>query len=257
MSKIISIASQKGGVGKTTTAINLAAAIARNDFKVLLIDLDKKANAAVGLGFTREDVKKSSANLFFEDNIESCRYITKNKNLDIIPGSIKLNEVEKTIMCNGESIFMLHNKLENTAYDYIIIDCPPSLSLLVDVALYASDSVLIPTECEFFSYDDLIAMIQKINEIQTIKKKSKKTLVVEGILLTKFDNRNVFSYKIAEKVREMFPEKSFKTVINRSSHLQEAQYYGKDVISFAYNSRGSREYRKLALELLGLDKEKK
>ena len=86
-------------------------------------------------------------------------------------------------------------------------------------------------------------MIQKINEIQKIKKKSKKTLIVEGILLTKFDNRNIFSYKIAEKVREMFPEKTFKTVINRSSHLQEAQYYGKDVISFAYNSRGSREYR--------------
>ena len=156
------------------------------------------------------------------------------------------------MICDEQNICVLYNKLIKLDYDYIIIDCPPSLNLLVDAALYASDSVIIPTECEYFSYDDLISMIQKINEIQKIKKKSKKTLIVEGILLTKFDNRNIFSYKIAEKVREMFPEKTFKTVINRSSHLQEAQYYGKDVISFAYNSRGSREYRKLALELLEL-----
>lgn len=253
MGKIISIASQKGGVGKTTTAINLGAAIARNDFKVLLIDLDKKANSALGLGITREDVKKSSANLFLDDDIEYCIYKTKTDNFDIIPGSLALNVVEKNMICDDQSICILYNKLINLNYDYIIIDCPPSLNLLVDIALYASDSVIIPTECEYFSYDDLIAMIQKINEIQKIKKKTKKTLIVEGILLTKFDNRNIFSYKIAEKVREMFPEKSFKTVINRSSHLQEAQYYGKDVINFAYNSRGSREYRKLARELLGIE----
>ncbi len=253
MIKIISIASQKGGVGKTTTAINLGAAIARNDFKVLLIDLDKKANSALGLGITREDINKSSANLFLEDGVESCIYKTKNDNLDIIPGSIALNVTEKSMICDDQGICMLYNKLIKLDYDYIIIDCPPNLNLLVDAALYASDSVIIPTECEYFSYDDLIAMIQKINEIQKIKKKSKKTLIVEGILLTKFDNRNIFTYKIAEKVREMFPEKTFQTVINRSSHLQEAQYYGKDVISFAYNSRGSREYRKLARELLKIE----
>lgn len=252
MAKIISIASQKGGVGKTTTAINLAAAIAKNNFKVLLIDLDKKANAALGLGIAREDIKKSSANLFLEDTGESCIYKTKNENLDIIPGSIGLNITEKNMICDEQNIGILYNKIVALNYDFIILDCPPSLGLLVDVALYASDSVIIPTECEYFSYYDLIPMIQKINEIQKIKKKSKKTLIVEGILLTKFDNRNIFSYKISEKVREMFPEKTFQTVINRSSHLQEAQYYGKDVISFAFNSRGSREYRKLALEVLDI-----
>ena len=137
-------------------------------------------------------------------------------------------------------------KEDYNKYDYILIDCPPSLGLIIDNALFASDSVIIPVECGFYAYDALTQMVNKIDEVQKIKK-----INIEGILLTKLDNRNTFGYKIVDKVRFMFPNKTFKTIISASSHIQEAPMYGKTVIQFSYNSRGSKEYRELAKEILG------
>ena len=149
-------------------------------------------------------------------------------------------------------MILLFNLIETIkdSYDYILLDCPPSIGLVVDNALYASDSVIIPVECDFLAYDALTQMVNKINQMQKIKKENNLKLTIEGVLLTKLDNRNLFGYKIMEKVKDMFPTKTFKTIINRSSHLQEAPMYGKSVLEFAFNSRGSKEYRELAKEII-------
>ena len=147
---------------------------------------------------------------------------------------------------------MLSDKLElvKENYDYIILDCPPSQGIVVDNALFASDSVIIPVECEYFAYEALTQMMNKIRQVQDLKNSEGKELTVEGVLMTKLDNRNLFGYKIIDKVKEQFPEKIFKTVISRSSHLQEAPMHGKSVIEFAHSSRGSKEYKQLALEVI-------
>ena len=139
-------------------------------------------------------------------------------------------------------------------YDYILLDCPPSLGVIIDNALFASDSIIIPVECEYFAYDALTQMVNKINQIQKRKKEFKLNLIIEGILLTKLDNRNIFGYKIVDKVKELFPELTYKTIISRSSHIQEAPMHGKSVLDFAYNSRGSKQYRDLAVEILNINK---
>lgn len=253
MCKVIAIANQKGGVGKTTTAINLGAALANEGKRILLIDLDEQANATLGLGLKREVVDITSYDLLALDKkIEDCIYKTPDTLLDIIPSSSKLANIDEKLIIKEDREFILFKSLDNIMvdYDYILLDCPPSLGIITDNALFASDSVVIPVECEYFAYDGLSAMVNKINQIQNLKKKFKKTLTIEGVLLTKLDNRNLFGYKIIDKVKELFPNKTFKTIINRSSHLQEAPMHGKSVLKFAYNSRGSKEYRQLAQEII-------
>ena len=194
-------------------------------------------------------LEKSIYNVLIEDvKMEEAIMKTAIKNLDICPSNINLAgaEVELVSMMSRET--RLKEKIEDIKdkYDYIIIDCPPSLGLIIDNALFASDSVIIPVECGFYAYDALTQMVNKIYKVQKIKK-----INIEGILLTKLDNRNTFGYKIVDKVRFMFPNKTFKTIISASSHIQEAPMYGKTVIQFSYNSRGSKEYRELAKEILG------
>lgn len=251
MSKVIAIANQKGGVGKTTTAVNLASALASEKKRVLLIDLDEQANATISLGFLRELIEKNSFDLL-TTNIEITDTIySKSKLFDIIPSSNLLAGVEAKIETPRKEK-VLSDKLElvKENYDYIILDCPPSQGIIVDNALFASDSVIIPVECEYFAYEALTQMMNKIRQVQDLKNSEGKELTVEGVLMTKLDNRNLFGYKIIDKVKEQFPEKIFKTVISRSSHLQEAPMHGKSVIEFAHSSRGSKEYKQLALEVI-------
>lgn len=253
MGKIIAIANQKGGVGKTTTTINLGAALAKEKKKTLIIDLDEQANATIGLGILREFVKMSSFDVMVDDiDIIESIYSTTNEYLNIIPSSSKLANIEEKLqnVIDKEQILLKKaSKLKNE-YDYILLDCPPSLGLIIDNALFLSDSVIIPVECDYFAYDALTQMVQKINQIQKEKNKLSLSLTVEGVLLTKLDNRNLFGYKISEKVKELLPSKTYNTIISRSSHLQEAPMHGKSVLDFAYNSRGSKEYIRLAKEII-------
>ncbi len=252
MGKIIAIANQKGGVGKTTTTINLASALARENLNTLIIDLDEQANATIGLGIGREFVKVSSYDLLTSDIKIEDTILQIDEKLSIIPSSSKLANIVEKLIGLDEKERLLEKKLNSVKdnYDFILLDCPPSLSVTIDNALFASDSVIIPVECDYFAYDALTQMIQKINQIQKEKNPLGRKLTIEGVLLTKHDNRNLFGYKMIEKVKELFPNKIFKTIISRSSHIQEAPMYGKSVLDFAYNSRGSKEYRELAKELL-------
>ena len=252
MGKVIAIANQKGGVGKTTTTINLASALAKEGKNTLIIDLDEQANATIGLGILREYVKVSSYDLLTSDISISDTILKIDDKLSIIPSSSKLANIVEKLIGLDEKEKLLANKLcrVKEEYDFILLDCPPSLSVTIDNALFSSDSVIIPVECDYFAYDALTQMVQKINQIQKEKNKVGLKLTIEGVLLTKHDNRNLFGYKMIEKVKELFPNKIFKTIISRSSHIQEAPMYGKSVLDFAYNSRGSKEYRELAKELL-------
>lgn len=248
MGKIISIVNQKGGVGKTTTTINLGAALANYNQKVLIVDFDQQANATTGLGIDKEDILFDVTDFFTHIALVKKAILhTAIDNLDVIPATIKLANVEETLYQVPDKEYLMSRKLSElkSEYDYILIDCPPSLGLIVDNALYASDSVIIPVECGYYSYDALTQMTHKINSVQKHKK-----IEIEGILLTKLDNRNTLGYKIVEKVQFLFPDKTFKTIITNSSHIQEAPLYGKSVLQFSYNSRGSKEYRELAKEIL-------
>lgn len=253
MGKIIAIANQKGGVGKTTTSINLGSALSSSGKKVLLIDLDEQANATIGLGFSRELIDISTYDLLVNEiSLEESIYKTNDPNLDIIPASIKLARVATDLFNVAAKELILEKKIQSVkeVYDFILIDCPPSLGVTSENALFAADSVLIPVECEYLAYDALTQMVNKINQVQAIQNQKGKILTIEGVLLTKLDNRNIFGYKIADKVRELFPTKTFKTIISRSAHLQDAPMQGKPVLKTAYHSRSSREYRQLATEII-------
>ena len=247
MAKVISIVNQKGGVGKTTTTVNLGAALALENKKILIVDFDQQANATITLGIKRENVERDIVNFLLDECSNEVILKTEDENLDLIPASLKIATFEQMIQNINQKELLLNNKLNEikNRYDYILIDCPPALGVIIDNALYASDSVIIPVECSFYAYDALTQMVNKIDEIQKVK-----PLEIEGILLTKLDNRNTIGYNIVEKVKFEFPFKTFDTIISVSSHIQEAPMYGKSVIQFSYNSRGSKEYRDLAKEIL-------
>lgn len=253
MGKIIAITNQKGGVGKTTTTLNLAAAFANKKYKVLVVDIDPQANATIGLGLSRELIDTTSYDLLTKDiSVNDVIYKNLDSKFEIIPSSIKLVDIYKNISEKDNKEMILYNKLKEVKdiYDYILIDCPPTLGLIVDNALFASDSVIIPVECEYYAYDALTQMVNQINQVQKIKNELNMTLTIEGVLLTKLDNRNLFGYKIVEEVKEMFPNKTFKTIIKRSTHLQEAPMHGQTVLQYAFNSKGSKDYRELAKEII-------
>jgi chromosome partitioning protein len=248
MSKIISIANQKGGVGKTTTAINVSSLIAAAEKKTLLIDIDPQANSSSGLGITNNDPSVYEV-LIGNENITDVIIDSYMPFLDLLPSNINLvgAEIEMVDMEGREQL--LHNALQKVVdnYDYIVIDCPPSLGLLTLNSLTASDSVLIPVQCEYFALEGLG---QLLNTINIVKKHYNPRLTIEGVLLTMFDQRLNLSHQVAEEVRKYFGDKVYKTVINRNVRISESPSYGKPIILYDAISTGAKNYMALTNELL-------
>lgn len=254
MGKIISLANQKGGVGKTTTTINLAASLAVLEQKVLIIDADPQANATSGLGFDLKNIQSSIYECIV-DEVEAEKVIMKTdiENLDIIPSHIDLvgAEIEMLNMPNREKV--MKNAIEHLKdkYDFIFIDCSPSLGLITVNALTASDSVIIPVQCEYFALEGLGKLLNTIKIIQT---RLNKSLEIEGFLLTMFDGRLNLSNQVYEEVKHHFQEMVFETVIQRNIKLGEAPSYGKPVILYDASSKGAINHMNLAREILQRNK---
>lgn len=250
MGKIISVSNQKGGVGKTTTTVNLSAALAMSGKKVLLVDIDPQGNSTSGLGINKKGLKSSCYDAIIGQLKPEETIVPGGvKNLELMPSNVDLAgaEVELVSMSGRES--QLKRILEplRDRYDYIFIDCPPSLGLLTLNALNAAHTVLIPIQCEFFALEGLS---QLINTIKLVKHKYNSALDIEGILLTMFDGRLNLSIQVADEVKKHFGNKVFKTTIPRNVRLSEAPSYGVPVIIYDKNSRGAVAYMELANEFL-------
>ncbi|HBG69408.1 MAG: chromosome partitioning protein ParA [Bacteroidetes bacterium GWF2_43_63] len=250
MGKVISIANQKGGVGKTTSAINVSAGLAVLENKVLLIDADPQANATSGLGFDPKNIRTSIYECIV-DNVNPADAIlhTKTPNLDILPAHIDLvgAEIEMINMENRERMMRKVVRQLKDQYDFIIIDCSPSLGLITVNSLTASDSVLIPVQCEYFALEGLGKLLNTIKIVQT---RLNQELAIEGILLTMYDVRLRLSNQVVDEVRNHFKEMVFETIIPRNTRLGEAPSFGESIIMFDAESKGSISYLNLAREIL-------
>lgn len=256
MGKIISLVNQKGGVGKTTTSINLSASLAEYNKKVLLLDLDPQGNATTGVGFNKGDIDKSIYDVFNGSaDIKNVILKTDFNNLYLLPSSLQLAGIDIELLEKGrenpgfQKAFQLKEKLESikNAFDYIIIDCPPSLGLITTNALASSDSVIIPVQCEFFALEGIT---QLLNAIMLTQKKLNPSLKLEGVLLTMFDITTNLGIEVIEEIRSYFKEKVYSTIIPRLIKLAEAPSHGKPIISYAPKSKGAQAYLNLAKEVI-------
>jgi chromosome partitioning protein len=250
MGKIIAIANQKGGVGKTTTSINLAASLGVLEKKVLLIDADPQANASSGLGIDVDAVEGGTYHVL-EHSLSAKDAIVKtaSPNVDIIPSNIDLVAIEIELVDKEDREYMLKKALVNITddYDYILIDCAPSLGLITLNSLVAADSVIVPIQCEYFALEGLGKLLNTIKSIQNIHNKE---LDIEGLLLTMFDSRLRLSNQVVDEVRKHFSSMVFETIIRRNIRLGEAPSYGESIIAYDATSKGAINYLNLAQELI-------
>lgn len=254
MSKIIAIINQKGGVGKTTTAVNLAACLAYKGKKTLLVDSDAQGNATSGLGIDKNNIELSIYDCLVDDNKISDAIIrTKYKNLSVLPSAQSLSAAEIELAYEENREFFVKKALSHVAddYDYIIIDSPPALGLLTINIMTASDSVLIPIQCEYYALEGLA---QLVTTVKTIKKSLNKQLDIEGIVATMFDKRTNLSQQVYDEVKNHFPDKAYDTVIPRNVRLSEAPSFGEPIIKYDITSVGADAYFKLARELIERNK---
>ena len=250
MSRVIAIANQKGGVGKTTTAINLAAALAEAGQKDLAIDFDPQGNLSSGIGIEKESIKNSVYDLLINGtNFYSVLQSTDIKNLDILPTNVNLAGAEIELQDEENRDTKLKEKVDaiKSEYDFIIIDCPPSLSLLTINALTAADSVLIPIQCEYYALEGLGQMVKTIN---LIRKRLNKKLTVEGVVFTMYDARTNLSQQVVESVKETLDEYIYNAIIPRNVRLAEAPSYGQPITEYDTRSSGAESYRMLAAEVI-------
>lgn len=256
MGKIISLVNQKGGVGKTTTSINLAASLGLLDKKVLLVDLDPQGNSTTGVGVDKGALKATVYNaLIGECDGKTAIKKTKFKNLDLLPANINLAgiDIEFVNKQNTDPSFLKGAQLKRVltdvqdSYDYILIDCPPSLGILTTNALTASNSVIIPVQCEFFALEGIM---QLLNTIRFARKKLNPTLEIEGVVLTMLDSRTILGLDVVENVRSFFKEKVYDTIIPRMIMLAEAPSHGKPISSYNSKSKATVAYINLAKEVI-------
>ncbi|NOX36162.1 MAG: ParA family protein [Calditrichaeota bacterium] len=250
MGKIVAIANQKGGVGKTTTAVNLSSCLAVAEKRTLLIDIDPQANATSGVGIDPRQLDRSTYDVIInQENIENVIISTKVPNLDLVPAHINLvgAEVELIQVIARERILRDAIQSIRDKYDYVFIDCPPSLGILTLNALTAADSVLIPIQCEYYALEGLS---QLLNTVKLVQKHLNKQLEINGVLLTMYDNRLNLCNQVADEVRKFFKEKVYQTVIARNVRLSEAPSFGLPIILYDATSTGAENYMKLAEEIL-------
>lgn len=249
MGKIIAVVNQKGGVGKTTTVVNLAAALVEKKYKILIVDIDPQGNATSGFGVLKS--QKTVYDILVEqDNIEDVIVKAENEEIDIVPANVNLAGAEVELVNKKQREFILKNQLSRVIdnYDFIFIDCPPAVNVLTINALTAADSVLIPMQCEYYALEGLSQLVQTIG---LVKKNTNPKLVLEGILFTMYDNRTRLSAQVVKEVEAHFSSTVYSTKITRSVRLSEAPSFGMSCLCYDAKAKGSDQYRMLAKEFIG------
>ena len=255
MGRIIAIANQKGGVGKTTTAINLSACLAEKGQKVLAIDMDPQGNMSSGLGLDKNSVEKTIYDLIIgESEVEEVLQKNALENMDILPANVDLSAAEIELIGIDEKEYIVKKAIEKIkdAYDYVIIDCPPSLSMLTINAMTTADSVLVPIQCEYYALEGLS---QLIHTVELVKERLNPVLEIEGVVFTMYDARTNLSLQVVENVKDNLQQNIYKTIIPRNIRLAEAPSYGMPINQYDAKSAGADSYRRLANEVMNRGQE--